>query len=422
MITVANVVLISKILGTLGLSAVNVAMAVKKKSLQLDIDEKTKEIIQKEGIYHFTTKENAEKIMESGFLKPSEGKLNNHFSKSRNGGEYANFVYMFAGKPNLISFAGNLAHRFGEQTDGTFYAIRHKPDNFEMANYTKRLSDGAITYEGRLDLENSHPEIVRMKMNLKTGELEEVPLNAKIEKESVPKRVLRNIATNALGLGIGTFLGFKEYVTAAGILVSKKAHKLIQQRRLANKMLEQLNRERRSVNLEIAQGDKIYLLAQGEEKIVDGKLVSEINLTEYNGKKNIKIYIDSADLTNLPIKQLREYFKKNIDFSSDLNQYIGKPVEKDGKIINEKDEQFEAHYSAKQRVGKNAQRKMENMNNERSKKQLGFFKKIYDKTNANERRVAKEFVKEIVAKSLSKNFEYGVNIKETEENDSIERK
>ena len=40
--------------------------------------------ILEEGIYHITTKENAENIVKSGFIMPSKGAVNNHFSKSKN--------------------------------------------------------------------------------------------------------------------------------------------------------------------------------------------------------------------------------------------------------------------------------------------------------------------------------------------------
>ena len=36
-------------------------------------------------------KENAENIVKSGFIMPSKGAVNNHFSKSKNGSSFADF-------------------------------------------------------------------------------------------------------------------------------------------------------------------------------------------------------------------------------------------------------------------------------------------------------------------------------------------
>lgn len=60
------------------------------KSIHKDIkDDTIKGKILNEGLYHITTKENTDKIMNSGYIKPTRGILNNH--------GLANRVYMFAG-------------------------------------------------------------------------------------------------------------------------------------------------------------------------------------------------------------------------------------------------------------------------------------------------------------------------------------
>ena len=52
------------------------------RSKQLDLREEVKNKILEEGIYHITSKEAAEKIVESGYILPSKGVFNNHFAKS----------------------------------------------------------------------------------------------------------------------------------------------------------------------------------------------------------------------------------------------------------------------------------------------------------------------------------------------------
>ena len=134
------------------------------KGTKTDLTEDVKKKVSEEGIYHITSKANAEKIMQSLFLAPTvgnNGDNGNHFLRSRDTGEYADYVYMFAGKPTLSKLISNLGNREG---DGTIYAIKHTPDQFEINNYEQRLEDDALLYEGVLDLTNSHPEMVRMKI------------------------------------------------------------------------------------------------------------------------------------------------------------------------------------------------------------------------------------------------------------------
>ena len=92
------------------------------KSQQLELSEEVKTKIQEEGLYHVTSKDAAMKIMESGYLLPTKGVMDNHFSKSRYGDDFADFVYMFAGKPTVEMYKNNLSHRVCE--DGTIYALR----------------------------------------------------------------------------------------------------------------------------------------------------------------------------------------------------------------------------------------------------------------------------------------------------------
>ncbi len=111
---------------------------------------------------------------------PSKGVVNNHFSKSKNVSSFADYVYMFAGKPDEFLLNKNLSHIIDSKSDGTFYAVKHTPDKYEIENYTKRLQDGAVTYEGRLDIKNSNPQIVRLK--LEKGKVVEIPLDEKVKK------------------------------------------------------------------------------------------------------------------------------------------------------------------------------------------------------------------------------------------------
>ena len=48
------------------------------KTQHYSLEEDSKEKILSDGLYHFTSKDAAEKIMKDGFLRPSKGRIRNH--------------------------------------------------------------------------------------------------------------------------------------------------------------------------------------------------------------------------------------------------------------------------------------------------------------------------------------------------------
>lgn len=98
-----------------------------------------------EGLYHITSKDNANSIIESGQLKPS-GHVNSLGTKK---------TFFFAGIPTLEELTTNAAFELNNET---LYAIKVNPSYLEMASFKTRIyNDKAIAYEGdyRLTKENS---------------------------------------------------------------------------------------------------------------------------------------------------------------------------------------------------------------------------------------------------------------------------
>lgn len=266
-------------------------MAEKLKSMQLDINDKTKRKIEEEGIYHFTSKENAEKIIASGNILPTKGILNNHFSKSRDGSKFADYVYMFAGLPSDYDLTKNLpVFRNG---DGTIYAVKHSPDKSDLENYTQRFEDGAITYEGVLNLQNSHPEIVRFIQ--KNNQLIQIPINMEIEEKAnnAPKEVMSRIIKIAK-------VSCKEMFKMTTFY--DKDHKLKdlrQKRKLENKLIKQYKDEEYRNRLEEKQN-----IQKNPEPIADSK---EYKITMKSlVKKTIGTAIELKDEALRQFKHERE--------------------------------------------------------------------------------------------------------------------
>ena len=57
------------------------------KTQHYSLEENTKEKILTDGLYHFTSKDVAKKIVNDGYFRPTKGLLQNHFGKDK--------VYMF---------------------------------------------------------------------------------------------------------------------------------------------------------------------------------------------------------------------------------------------------------------------------------------------------------------------------------------
>lgn len=383
--------------GLCGIGIVTIGNVEMMKSFQSDLKDKTKQKIVTEGIYHLTTRENAERILESGFMMPSKGVVNNHFSKSIHGKGFADFVYMFAGKPDLYMLSKNLSHRLGEKNDGTFYAVRHTPDKYEIENYTERFQDGAITYEGKLDIANSNPEIVRFK--LEKGELVEIPLDEKVEKPSFMKRTIRNGKLRATNIKST----YKEIFGAIKFSVNSKSKKkfkeLKQQRKRENKLLNQINSEKSEKTFILKNGNKVKT---GKDKFVDGRILSEFTLVTEAGEDKC-IYLDQIDVSSISEDKMIEFFDKNIDFDSDVPQYIGRPRVKEDIVTQEIDTNFNSHFIQKQKTKKTTDPVYARiMRESKSKKQLSVLKNIYDTTSAKHRKQALSFFENL--KSVGKDF------------------
>ena len=370
----------------------------KSKSAQMDLSDETKKKIFEDGIYHITTKEKAIKILNSGFIAPSTGKLNNHYSRSRNNDEYADFVYMFAGKPDAAMLVKNMSHSFGDKKDGTFYAIKYTPDKFEIENYTERLQDGVITHEGKLDFVNSKPQIVRMK--LEKGKLIEKELDEKVKENNIPKRIIKNSITMTKSV-ISTY---KEIFEGATYLFStKKRHQLkdlIAQSRMRSKLLKQYNSEKTRKNMTITIDGTDYTLSTGNDKYIDGRILSEFELADGDSEKTRRIFTEQLDISAFSEETLKSFFSQGINENTDLDQYIGMPKIENGEVTQSIDREFEEHFQRKQEIKRKTDVIYQNMT-EKSKKQYGFFRKVFNSTSAKARNEAQRIISDIKTRGIT---------------------
>lgn len=380
------------------------------KAMHVELDNETKNKIMTEGIYHFTTKACAESIVKTGFYIPSKGLLNNHFAKGKSG-RFASFVYMFGGKPNPYLFGKNLNDSMAEK-DGTFYAVRHYPDKYDLNNYMQRIEDGAIMYEGRLDVKHNKPEIARFKME--KGKIVEIPLDEKVELPNVAEKTKKAIksfvkAFEIVGSEVKDIVLFKD-----------KEHKVKKckiKRKLEEKILKQYNEEKNVKMYDITKDDKNYTVYLCDDVVIDGKRLAEAFVcgNKFGEEPLKKVYVEAGKEKILKEKSMAKFFEKGIDFSSSKDEYIGEPQISSEGITIKKDEEFSKHFIGKQMATEIADKNHIEYITSKNKGKIGidFFKKIYEKVSERNRSYARNIIKRFKEKDTSK--ERNTQTKEMEE-------
>lgn len=370
------------------------------KGSQIDIDEQVKEKILTEGIYHFTTKASAESIVKTGFYLPSKGLLNNHFSRGKSG-KFASFVYMFGGKPDLYMLGKNINRSLADK-DGTFYAVRHHPDRYDLSNYSQRVEDGAIMYEGRLDVKHNRPELVRFK--IEKGQIKEIPLDEKVEKVNIAEKTKQKIVAfknvcEIVGKEIKTVMCYRD-----------KEHKIKKckiRRKMEEKLLKQYNEEKNVKMYDIVNESNKYLVYVCDDVVIDGKRLAEafVCKDKFGEEPLKKVYIEAGKEKILLDGYMKKFFEKGIDFSNEKDEYIGEPKVVDGIVSIKKDEEFSRHFIGKQQAQEIGERNFEEYKKSKNKIGLDFFKKFYENVPEKSRNYARDIIKDLMGKDNDKKIE-----------------
>lgn len=360
------------------------------KSQQMELSEEVKTKIQEEGLFHVTSKESAMKIMESGFLLPTKGLADNHFSKSRYGDGFADFVYMFAGKPTVEMYSNNLSHQVCK--DGTIYAVRYRPNEYDINNYTERLEDGAITHEGILDITDSKPEIVRMTID--KGKLVEIPLDAEIKMNPFQKLVNNKVVNfmKALPGAARELFRNATFHDRTG-----KLKRSIAIRRDVNKMLKQYNNDSQMKEFSYEKDGENYSITTVGTKMIDGRPLSGFRVAKKDGTLEKNVYMEALDITTVPGNDLGEFITGYMDRGGEQSEYIGRLVKKDGKLSRDVDEGFMHNFNAKQlRAVKDNPVYAKYIEKEEKKKtlQLKKMQEMFKRVPSRARKEALEFVEQ----------------------------
>ena len=134
------------------------------KFARFDLNDKDKKYIGENHLYHCTaSKEVAENIIKSGYLRPATGAL-----KTINSYGHAS-VCLFGGIPNTDNFMKNLNMNLYTEPDRITNAVEICIHEDELNNNYKsrKISDEAILYEGYCILPQDRAKVVQLVMDLK---------------------------------------------------------------------------------------------------------------------------------------------------------------------------------------------------------------------------------------------------------------
>ncbi len=383
------------------------AMKAKKRDLT---DSEKQEFIEDEDrrFLHFTSKESAEQIMKSGFLLPTKGVVKNHFTRQiENSGKSRNMesVYMFDNKTlNVDDYIRNLP-KSRSPYNGCFeyYAVSTKPNKHEIENFQKRAYDGAILYDGRMDIDGTDTKLTKFVLDLdKEGKYKfnEVPLEFEYTPNEDLMNKLKQDRQGVLKYTIKTYMS--EIKKAKAAQKKYKAEKQEYKEDIAKKkefakVNKQFKEEEQDKSYIFEENGRTLVVKNLEYDMVDGKKLQKLAMIE-NSKENkdkelagtTKVaYMDEFDLSKIEPEVAKKYFFSNYDNIQKTNlespEYIGLPLQdlETGNIENEYDESFKKAYDAKIQRKEYANKEYEKYSNSKkfSTKIKNFFNKIFGKKN-----------------------------------------
>lgn len=382
---------------------------MKSKTRGLTDEEKQEFIEDKDRRFlHFTSKENADQILQAGCILPTKGVIKNHFTrKIDSDGKSKNMesVYMFDSKAlNVEDYIRNLP-KDRSPFNGCFeyYAVSTRPNEHEIENFQKRAYDGAILYDGRMDIDKTDTKLTKYVLSLDEQEkykFDEVPLDFEYTPNEKLMGKLKQDRQGMLKYTVKTYMS--EAKKAKEASKKYKAEKpeyveYIAKKKEFAKANKQFKEEEKEKNYIFEENGRTLTVKNLEYDMVDGKKLQKLALIENSkGSKNKDLsdvtkvaYMDEYDLGTMEPEVAKKYFFSNYDNISKSNldspEYIGLPLKnlETGEIVNEYDESFKKDYEAKLQRKEYANKSYEKKLDSKkiSSKIKNFFSKMFGRKN-----------------------------------------
>lgn len=164
--------------------SVVMASYIATKGIYREIDShETFNKILNEGLYHFTSEENCNKIIESGYVKAS----NNFISYSN-----VKKSFFFAGIPSFENMAANCT---AIANCSKLTAVKIKPTFEQLASFKSRsLNDDSIVYDGNCTVDDKNVSIAYIISDLdKDGHIQYKEVDKKTYDNHIPSKEYQNL-------------------------------------------------------------------------------------------------------------------------------------------------------------------------------------------------------------------------------------
>lgn len=307
------------------------------KTQHFSLEKDTKEKILNEGLYHFTSQENANRIAKEGYFLPSKGIFNNHFGKEK--------VYMFGGLPDVDDFSKNLPYDMNPFLSGNleFFAVKVQPNALELSKFKERLQDNAIVYEGRYELPSNRTKVENIVLDLdekgnyffreKTFEEYELGYSAKeelLQKLEQDRKGL--LALNLESIKIEVEKGFSSLPKVYQKLkneweIKYNKYKQTKENDFTNFSTSYHSRGKNYVT-DITSDEIVWM---GDKKL--NKVKVKRNCLENPEENTEEFFFMDGDMLNLGANVANEYIQQILDLNNseyikkiDDIPYVGQPV------------------------------------------------------------------------------------------------
>lgn len=321
---------------------------------------------------HFTSEKSAKEIMKAGFFIPTEGVVKNHFTKNidENGKKKnSDMVYMFdSAELSVEDYIKNLPNKRSPYAGVyEYYAISMAPNEYNINTFRKRAQDGAITYDGRLDISGTDTKLSKFVLDLDKENnytFREVSLNDEyIPSEELLKKLKGDKRLGSIGFTMKSYaLDVKRAKEAMKTYkATKQVYKdQIKQKRDFAKANKQFIKEEKDKNYIYEKDGKTVVVKNLGYEMVDGQKLQKISILG-NGfddkEKNIAdiskvCYMDEWNIEGMDMQVATEYFFNNYENMLAYNkeqEYIGLPLQnlETGTVENEYNEKFKNYFFRK---------------------------------------------------------------------------
>lgn len=380
------------------------------KSKSIDLSEKEKEDIlsnESRRFIHFTSEKSAKEIMKSGFLIPTTGKVKNHFTKRINDNgkkEDSEMVYMFDSEYlNIEEYIKNLPMKRSPYNGVyEYYAVSMAPNEQNINSFKRRVQDGAITYDGRLDISYTDTKLVKYVLDLdKNNEytFKEIGLTDEYQPSDA---LLEKLKVNSKGKFLRS-VGYQLKSYGLDVRKSKESMKVYKanKKEYTEQVKKKVDFAKANKQFKDEEKDKNYIYEQDGKTIVvknlgyemiDGQKLQKISIIGngfYDENKNLNniqklCYMDEFDIqgdnNEIETKYFFNNYKEMLQFEAQ-ERYIGLPLHvlENNTVINEYDEEFKEYFERKQEAKKHSDNYIKNNKKGLLYKIKSFFRKIKSK-------------------------------------------